>query len=342
MKKEELYEAMNDIDEEYLELADTYKSKKKNRVWVKWLAATACLFLVLSVLQFIPQNVAPVEDESQNPQKESAVAEGEDLPSQTQDSETNVVDEMASGLYIPAIELPNTSGGVEADMIALVVYQGGIYTQGESYYGKEALAVDSLLGDYLGYATGSIDEWSAQEEYAKEFASSVAGNVYAVNGYDTDFRICIREEFEDENGEKELWIMFLNHLNGIYLETGADLFETRLHMRDRIVNIQWQSHDDWNYEMGNMQTTDLEASVWDEFFEQIDKSEFVNEWEYSGRIYDTQNQVHLYLTMEDGTRIELRLIEGGYVGYDGLGWYFVEIPGETFDEVFTACGGKLQ
>ena len=35
-------------------------------------------------------------------------------------------------------------------MIGLVVYNSGIYTQEEDYYGDAAIAVDPLVGDYLG------------------------------------------------------------------------------------------------------------------------------------------------------------------------------------------------
>ena len=56
-------------------------------------------------------------------------------------------------------------------------------------------------------------------------------------------------------------------------------------------------------------------------------------------IYDTQNQAHLILTMSDGTVIRIRLIEGGYVGYDPLAWYFVKIPEDVFNSVYDACGG---
>ena len=48
-------------------------------------------------------------------------------------------------------------------------------------------------------------------------------------------------------------------------------------------------------------------------------------------------QGHLFFHMSDGTTVELRLIEGGYVGYQGLGWYFVKMPGAAFDAVLAAC-----
>ena len=41
--------------------------------------------------------------------------------------------------------------------------------------------------------------------------------------------------------------------------------------------------------------------------------------------------------LSDGTTVELRLIEGGYVGYQELGWYFVKMPGDVFDAVLAAC-----
>ena len=77
------------------------------------------------------------------------------------------------------------------------------------------------------------------------------------------------------------------------------------------------------------------------FLNQMNHGKFVYAWtdDMDQSIYDTSNQVHLILTMEDNTIVRLRLIEGGYVGYDALGWYFVQIPGETFDAVYAACGG---
>ena len=40
--------------------------------------------------------------------------------------------------------------------------------------------------------------------------------------------------------------------------------------------------------------------------------------------------------MKDKTRVELRLFEGGYVGYQALGWYFVKMPGDIFDKIYEA------
>lgn len=90
-----------------------------------------------------------------------------------------------------------------------------------------------------------------------------------------------------------------------------------------------------------MQDVNLNSACWEDFLNEIDNGKFVYAWtdDTDKSIYDTPNQTHLILIMEEGTIVRLRLIEGGYVGYDALGWYFVKIPGETFDAVYAACGG---
>lgn len=87
--------------------------------------------------------------------------------------------------------------------------------------------VEPLIGEYLGYAVGNIDEWSSKDDYNKEFASTIGGDVYAINGYDTTFRIGILWEHE---GEKVLHLF--SNLNGIKLVQGRDLYEERLHLSE--------------------------------------------------------------------------------------------------------------
>ena len=314
MKKNKILESMEYVDDEIIEEADGYASAKKKHGWLKYGGMAACFCLVLAGTFVVKKSLKPLPEEN--------------TPAQ---------------LVIPSVELPNSpmEDGVMADMIGLVVYNGGVYTQAEDYYGDDATAVDALIGDYLGYASGTIDEWSKKEEYDKNFASTVSGKVYTVKGYDTDFRICIRAEVEDENGNPTLWIQFLTRLNGITLDTGADLFENRLHMQGNVKSIQWQSHADWDLGGKNLRDLNIDSACWEDFLNQMNHGKFVYAWtdDMDQSIYDTSNQVHLILTMEDNTIVRLRLIEGGYVGYDALGWYFVQIPGETFDAVYAACGG---
>ncbi|MBP7320886.1 MAG: hypothetical protein KA953_07455 [Lachnospiraceae bacterium] len=73
------------------------------------------------------------------------------------------------------------------------------------------------------------------------------------------------------------------------------------------------------------------------FLDELYNSSF--EWiNYKDRpdFYECETQGHLYLKMKDGTCVELRLMEGGYVGYEHLGWIEVKMPGELFDLLLSA------
>ena len=244
------------------------------------------------------------------------------------------------GINIPALSVPEPKKWAMYDMIGTLVYNGSIYTQTENQYmDLEAEQRENLLGDYLGHATMSLDEWSSFEEYDKEFASTYEGDVYSVKGYDPDFRVCIRYE-EEYDGEKHLFLFFLERLNDITINTGYDVFEARLKVREKYVSCKWESHDDWNYARNIYHDLELDEEDWGRFMDMVDTCKFVNTWDpdtKSSSIYRTDNQIHLYIQLDDGLEIEMRLIEGGYVGYQSLGWYFVKIPEDIFDKVFEAC-----
>lgn len=54
MNKEDLFENMSEIDDTYIDRADTYKTKKKMAVWVKCAATAACLCLVIGAMTLFP------------------------------------------------------------------------------------------------------------------------------------------------------------------------------------------------------------------------------------------------------------------------------------------------
>ena len=244
------------------------------------------------------------------------------------------------GLRIPALSVPEPKEWAMYDMIGTLVYNGSIYTQTENQYmDLEAEQRANLLGDYLGHATMSLDEWSSFEEYDKEFASTYEGDVYSVKGYDPDFRVCIRYE-EEYDGEKHLFLFFLERLNDITINTGYDVFEARLKVREKFVGYKWESHDDWDNARNIYHDLELDEEDWARFMDMVDTCKFVNTWDpdtKSSSIYRTDNQIHLYIQLDDGLKVHMRLIEGGYVGYQELGWDFVKIPEDIFNKVFEAC-----
>lgn len=323
MKGHELLDAVGDIDEKLIRDADIAANRKTGSRF-KWIAAAAaCLLVGAGIAVPVIVNRA---------------------------SEKGKTAEAGEAVFIPSIELEEPSEGkVARSMIPLVVYKGHIYTQAGDYFGEDAKPIEPLVGEHIGTAKGNINEWSSQDEYATELASNVPGEVYTVNGYDDGFRICIRGGFEDENGEPIVWIQFFDCLNGITLRTGKDLFSDRLKLREHTDSVRYETHSDWDSGIGNLQPANLDPDVWNAFWDQVDACAFLNMWDPDGSwsdptsddttIYDTPNQTHLTLSMRDGTVVQLRLIEGGYVGYQPLGWYFVKIPEDVFNTVYDACGG---
>ena len=344
MKKDRLSRCIGEVNDKYLEEAERYhRSKRRLRVGLLAAAACLCLIMVVAVsqlwisappsegdshLSYPDYSVTPQDKGNEN----SSHSAGADIPSD---------DNYA--IYIPAIELPETTGNtdnIETDMIALIVYQGSIYTQAEWYYGADAVDVETLVGDYLGYAVGNINEWSMQDEYATEFASTSFGKVYSVNGYDKDFRICIVGISEDGEGNTTQFVHFFENLNGIGLTYGKDFFGERLDMKNNWSYVEYQEHSNWDEGWPDYIYHDLEVTndVIDDFIDNLYSAEFEYMFETNPDFYSSSGkQAHLFFHMGDNTVVELRLFEGGYVGYRHLGWCFAKIPDEVFNLIFAAC-----
>ena len=337
MKKEKLLDAIGKIDDEIIHAAEPKAKTVRKLPWVKWGAMAACLCLIVTaVLHFgFPSN-----------------------PPDSNDPSNAAIIDKNTALYIPAIELPEINAqegiAVEMDMIGLIVYQGRIYTQAEAFYDIERTGIaEALLGERIGTAKGNIDEWSAQDDYATEFASTAQGDVYTVNGYNPEFRLCVRSDSFDENENPVVVYSFYENLNGIYLTTGKDIFEDCLNLTENWISVESQSHESWNYTQGNF--GELEGVTNQEitdFLEALSNGVFENTYVTNPDIYgkneadpkaaeiaaaSSSSQKHLYFHMNDGTTVELRLMQGGYVGYQPMGWYFVKMPGEAFDRIFNAC-----
>ena len=324
-----IMDAIGNIDPKFIENAENSeinnerKTKKTNTKTWGFLAASICLAVLVSTIYIISRNTP---EPSTSNTSQTALHDMEPGP--------------AKGVYIPAAQMPTgISEDAMADMIGLVVYQGNIYIASEYYDKEDALKIEPLLDEYLGNANFMIDEWSDKKTYETEFASTLGGAVYAVRGYDTDFRLCIKNEYPDDDGNKRISITLMDRLNGITLTTGKDLFEDRLQISGNIESITWQDHDDWNYEIKNYHELDMTSNQWTDFMKAVDAAEFEYLWSENNpsSIYSVDEQLHLILNMKDGTKVPLRLIAGGYVGYQPLGWYFVKIPEDTFNALFSLC-----
>ncbi len=214
----------------------------------------------------------------------------------------------------------------EVDMIPFFIYQGRSYV----YYGTLEDA-SQLIGEQLGMATGLIDEWTEEDGYI-ELAGSVMGDFYAVNGFENDFVLCMQRS----DGAVEI---FMNN-NDITLYTGANLLQERFKV-DGQFTAKCMSRDRWfnskgvPYEMdeeGNEQIWALVEAMFDAPFVYTDDITLRGG---ADSIYDTE-LYHLYLHLDNGMIVHLRLFDGGYVQLDGLRPVCIQVDEKVFWQAIKA------
>ncbi len=242
------------------------------------------------------------------------------------ENSTMIAESESKGITIPLVELPkNQNGDVEAKMMGLFVYKGRIYIQGnttfqmyENYLLSEE-DVENLKGEYLGKTTGTITEWSTQDDYAKEFASTIGGaEVYTIKGYDSQYRLMVYTKYEG-GFDAQIYDSF----GGLTLNTGADYFSL-LNLKGNTVSYDWESFDSWNNGK-NERETSTEATGFEDFMNALYASTPIGEntdMLLENQEYDSQKFV--YVKTKDKLVTCLRLFKDGYVYAQGAGFFQVD------------------
>ena len=297
MNSKDLYYAVNEVDDDILERSEAVAAgcKRKNG-WLKWCAAAACLCLAIigtAIWTFAPSH---------------------------KDGTGLTVSE--NGVTIPKLDV-SLSANESADMLAFFIYQGRCYTQYEWIYDNE-----DIVGEYLGTATGLINEWTPKEGYV-ELAGSISGDFYSVWGYDPSFMLCMK----DADGVVSTYICN----NGITLKYGSELYEDRLHLSDNFESMQYESRASWYFGKGERYQMDSIHDIVLDFIKSMDSALFVPcdlvpLGEGQTTMADTE-LYHLYFRMENGTTVHLRLHENGYVRFQGMSKLCVQVPEESYNEL---------
>lgn len=229
-------------------------------------------------------------------------------------------------INVPKIELPkNTTGN--ADMIGLIVYQGRIYTQ--AYTSIKPGIAEKLLGEKLGTTKGNIDEWSSQKDYAVEFASTIGRtDVYSVKGYDKSFRIMTYKKHEGT-----VYAEFYECLNGIKVKTGADVFD-KLKIENNINSAKQEMFESWNNHREEYKEFKGLTSL-NSFVSKLGETVPYKQQSLSYLFQEQGNasQKFIYITLKDGSEVELRLFKGGFVYYSNAHIFF-KMEDKAFDTLW--------
>lgn len=277
MKGERLLHALGEVDEDYLAQVDKLRripAKKKRHTWIP---LAACLCLVAGVAAW-------------------ALRGGMGLPGKEGDqANSNGITESTQGIYVPPLEVELSQAQPETmiDMSGFFIYQGRLYAQMDVVEQGR-----NLVGEQLGESSGTIDEWTSEDQYL-EGTGSVGGPFYEVKGYDPKYMLCMVYDYGVE--------LFWNNCD-ITVSTGGDVLEEVFRLSDGIARAEFQSESDVQKDTGHMTTiTRLnQLAAW------------VNALDQAPALASTETDMgqclgHLYLTKADGVTVHLRLMEHGYV-----------------------------
>lgn len=335
----------NEISQDILARRDEYliKQKAKRQTALRIAVATCCLCFV-TVLGIVTLNVGKASIEPDNPIINSGSSDNQSSnkgamqntaggTSSNDDLFDKYNDGAVYAINIPKEIIPEVEEGIASDMRGLIVYKGNIYTQG-NIYTKDS-TTSKLIGEYIGHATGNISEWSTQDDYAKELASTYLGDVYTVNGYDPDFRICI---VWDNN------IQFMEHLNGIGITTGKDVYSNRLHIDNGITSVEYLNYQEYingfdsgtNAEPKQLELTDDEL---DSFINAINEASFKDSNDDSYTYIESNNVAFISLNLADGTTVTIMIKDNGEVFYynEILFPYYITISQDIADNIVSKC-----
>ena len=277
MRGERLLHALGEVDEDYLAQVDKLRripAKKRRHTWIP---LAACLCLVAGVAAW-------------------ALRGGMGLPGKEEDqANSNGITESTQGIYVPPLEVELSQAQPEAmiDMIGFFIYQGRLYAQMDVVEQGQ-----DLVGEQLGESSGTIDEWTSEDQYL-EGTGSVGGPFYEVKGYDPKYLLCMEYDYGVE--------LFWNNCD-ITVSTGGDVLEEVFRLSDGIARAEFQSESDVQKDTGHMTTiTRLnQLAAW------------VNALDQAPALASTETDMgqclgHLYLTKADGVTVHLRLMGKDYV-----------------------------
>lgn len=271
MKGEQLLHALGEVDEEYLAQVDELRRippKKKRHTWIPM---AACLCLVAGVAAW-------------------ALRSGMGMPSKEGDqANSNGMSSSTQGIYVPPLEVENES----ADMTGFFIYQGRMYSQVGMVQEEQ-----ELVGAQLGESSGTIDEWTSEEQYL-EGTGSIGGPFYEVKGYDPKYLLCMVYDYGVE--------LYWNNCD-ITVSTGADVLEEVFRLSDGIAKAEFQEQSDVQGDTGHMPPITR--------LEQLEA--WVNALSQAPALSSAETDMgqccgRLYLTKADGVTVHLRLMGNGYV-----------------------------
>jgi hypothetical protein len=181
MKKEKLYEAIGEIDDNYINDAHLTTKRKSRPTWIKWGAMAACLCLVVLVAMPFMRNSEPATDIE--PYKGLSVSEaiayehyGELFPQTILDG--YVLEENTVGLYDGKVMKAVYYNNSTEDVMTITISDKGYFENVELNTvletGKNGSKIYIASGDYVVCYSFSIRDINTLEGFYQMVTSATA------------------------------------------------------------------------------------------------------------------------------------------------------------------------
>ncbi|MBE6090616.1 MAG: hypothetical protein E7206_21835 [Clostridium beijerinckii] len=240
----------------------------------------------------------------------------------------------SNAVYIPKFQIPNIQEKTKSTkMVPLIIYNGNVYL-------KSPISIDSkssknILGRKIGTTIGALNEINPMNTYSKNIISNIGTtDVYAVNGYDEDFRIMTNVTLSDGTNSPEIY----ECLNGITITTGNDFFG-KLNLPGNIVNarVQIQTFSNSNSEKENFYTAS-DPSFLNSFVRELDNSTPYLPENIENSLDDYKNNdkcKKIFLDLKDGSKnIPFTILRNGYIYYGEYPTIYFKISTNFINEIW--------
>lgn len=262
--------------------------------------------------------------------KEPNIVDNTDSETQTLDNTTtealietgsteNISDRDIEGepIYIPAVSIEGVNPAT-SDMAGMFFYNGNAYVQ--KYSDIDVDNLSELMGEKIGTLSGNLDDWNIENDDERyEFASNCFGDVYIAKGYDSNFRLIVRE---DKSG---LTVGYFDNDNDILINTGKDLYDKRK-VLENIKSVYWENFEDFEYSRNIYREVKINDDII-KLIEEVYEAPPIkyNKLNHLFNDRDNDHQKFLKLKLIDGSSVIFRLFSSGFVYTQDLDSMFFKI-----------------
>ncbi|MBO4879080.1 MAG: PT domain-containing protein [Clostridia bacterium] len=334
-------ELLGEVNAKYVASAANTQKKERSALLRYVLPIAAALFIIIAAAAliangafrlrgpnneqqaFVPVTDAPGNKPTQSGENVSGSPSGQPTPCPTVmpiDYPTPMPTAAPDPFFDRESHLPDQMGKIsEAGEFDYFIYHGKTYIAlVDNYGGRLPAKIFDLKGpmvarityidlmDYCYETPPAQNTMIPGEEHDtgpfRELTGSFEGPVYELIGYDPEYVLC------------HIWPSgdMTIYFSGAGAVTGADLFETRLHMREHLSTFMYDGYvrsGDKRVRYDTCSIDPAENAAVTRFLDALDAAE----WVESQSNERSDALVYLYIMLEDGMRIELTVDPSGCV-----------------------------